>query len=68
MSKNGETATISDIKLTTASYYYGRKADDFKMNQIEGQSKSSLSVLRLSEDGNAYVIFDGFQITWGEFK
>ena len=68
MSKNGETATISDIKLTTASYYYGRKADSFKMNQIEGQSKSSLSVLRLSENGNAYVIFDGFQITWGEFK
>ena len=70
MSKNGSTAIMSDLSLksTTVSYYYGKDVNNFKMRPIHEQARVSLNQLRLSEYGNAYVTWDGFQITWGELK
>ncbi len=70
MSKNGSTAIMSDLSLksTTVSYYYGKAVNNFQMRPIHEQARVSLNQLRLSEYGNAYVTWDGFQITWGELK
>ena len=71
MSKNnGSTAIITDRNMmtTTDSYYYGKEANGFKMVPVDGQTNTPMSVIRLSANGNAYVTWDGFQITWGELK
>ncbi len=70
MAKGGSTAIMSDLNLktTTVSYFYGKSVNGFKMRPIREQTRVALNQLRLSEDGSAYVTWDGFQITWGELQ
>lgn len=69
-SKDGRAAIISqyDMRNQKVSYFYGNKANGFKMAPIPELQKTPMSQMRLCYSGSAYVTWDGSQIIWGKFN